>query len=324
MEEIQLIGISELSAHPKQIEIYGDEEPDEDFLTSVKEVGIITPLIISENGNSFTIVSGHRRFRHAKILGLKELPCIIRSYNSEEEMELHFLLSNQNREKNLRQKINEFLAYKQKLRQTRENRATSDFDKMENIKNDTLVTVVNELNIPFEKGVRMVDIIERATGFSKRYQEYSTVIFDRDYRDNKINSMSNLVLGSGVTFNREKFFMEWCGMEEEVLEGRKSLKTAHDEIKTILNAYETALKQLKEKKQKKEVKTEKIELEKPEKPEKPKKPKLEVKALHVKQIKEKEFNEFDSAKITVVDADRLYVNYDGLFIEINLLPLKRG
>ena len=53
---------------------------------SIKQYGIIQPLILQKNGDIYNIIAGERRWRAAKIAGLKEVPAIIKEYSIEESM----------------------------------------------------------------------------------------------------------------------------------------------------------------------------------------------------------------------------------------------
>ena len=69
--------------HPYQV---NDDEEMEELTDSVREHGILNPIIvreIKEDGN-YEIVSGHRRKRAAELAGLKEIPAIIREMSDEE------------------------------------------------------------------------------------------------------------------------------------------------------------------------------------------------------------------------------------------------
>ncbi len=82
---IEKIKITELKDHPKN-EYFFDNvtgEKWEDFLKSISELGIKEPLIITQDK---IIVSGHQRKRAAAKLNIKEVPCIIQEYNSEDEI----------------------------------------------------------------------------------------------------------------------------------------------------------------------------------------------------------------------------------------------
>ena len=58
-----------------------DEEKLEALAESVKEHGIIQPIIVRKSGEFYTIIAGERRWRAAKLAGLKKIPVIVREYD---------------------------------------------------------------------------------------------------------------------------------------------------------------------------------------------------------------------------------------------------
>lgn len=76
---------------------------------SIKQFGIIQPLVVQEREGFYEIIAGERRWRAAKLAGLKEVPVIIKKYNEQEILEIS-LIENIQRE-NLNP-IEEALAYK--------------------------------------------------------------------------------------------------------------------------------------------------------------------------------------------------------------------
>ena len=58
---------------------------------SIKQHGIIQPLILQKNGNRYQIVAGERRFRAARLAGLKKVPAIIKEYTEHEMSEISII-----------------------------------------------------------------------------------------------------------------------------------------------------------------------------------------------------------------------------------------
>lgn len=85
-----------------------DENSMEELAESVKQYGIIQPLIVRKKENYYEIIAGERRWRAAKMAGLKEVPVVIKNYTDEEIMEIS-LIENIQRE-NLNP-IEEAMAY---------------------------------------------------------------------------------------------------------------------------------------------------------------------------------------------------------------------
>ncbi len=68
-----------------------DEEGLEELAESIKQHGVIQPLIVQKKGDYYEIVSGERRWRAARMAGLKELPVLIRDYNDQESAEISLI-----------------------------------------------------------------------------------------------------------------------------------------------------------------------------------------------------------------------------------------
>ena len=65
-----------------------DEDKIEELSDSIKQHGVITPLLVTKRGDSYMIVAGERRWRAAKKAGLKEVPVVIKDLTDEEIAEL--------------------------------------------------------------------------------------------------------------------------------------------------------------------------------------------------------------------------------------------
>ena len=88
------------------------EESLAELADSIRQYGIIQPLIVQDKNGYYEIIAGERRWRAAKLAGLKEIPIIIRDISQQEVMEIS-LIENIQRE-NLNP-IEEALAYKRLL-----------------------------------------------------------------------------------------------------------------------------------------------------------------------------------------------------------------
>lgn len=96
--------IDELTPHPKNFEIYGQESVTDDLLASVKSKGVMVPLTItSEN----VIISGHRRYEAAKKAGLEIVPVGIATFENELDEIEAIIEFNRQREKTFVQKMKE-------------------------------------------------------------------------------------------------------------------------------------------------------------------------------------------------------------------------
>lgn len=95
--------ISELSVHPQNLEIFGkDEKNVERLVLSIKEHGVLTPLIVTPGG---LIISGKCRYFAALKVGLTELPVEIRVYRDELDEIDAIINTNEQRELSKEQKV---------------------------------------------------------------------------------------------------------------------------------------------------------------------------------------------------------------------------
>ena len=108
----QKIKLSLIEPNREQPRKKFDEEALQELSDSIKQYGIIQPLVVKKNADYYEIIAGERRWRAAKMAGLKEVPVIIKEYTDQEIVEIS-LIENIQRE-NLNP-IEEAIAYKRLL-----------------------------------------------------------------------------------------------------------------------------------------------------------------------------------------------------------------
>ncbi len=83
------IAIDKLSASQFQPRTHFDKQALEELALSIKEKGIIQPLVVRKNAdNKFEIIAGERRWRAAQIAGLHEVPAIIKTLSNKDTLEI--------------------------------------------------------------------------------------------------------------------------------------------------------------------------------------------------------------------------------------------
>jgi len=83
------IKLESIKANPFQPRTYFNEEALQELADSIKELGIIQPITVRKTGDdSFELVSGERRFRASKIVGLKTIPAYVRIAKDQEMLEM--------------------------------------------------------------------------------------------------------------------------------------------------------------------------------------------------------------------------------------------
>lgn len=93
----KLIGIEELKPNPFQPRTSFKDNKLEELVRSVKEKGILQPLIVRKDSDGYQIVAGERRWRAAQKAGIKEIPVVVRDFTDSECLEVA-LIENLQRE----------------------------------------------------------------------------------------------------------------------------------------------------------------------------------------------------------------------------------
>ena len=88
--EIKNIALTEIIPNPDQPRKDFDEDEMQDLTASVKEHGVLVPIIVNKNDSNekYLIVAGERRFRAAQRAGLAEIPAIVKNFNDQEILEI--------------------------------------------------------------------------------------------------------------------------------------------------------------------------------------------------------------------------------------------
>lgn len=107
-----LVKITLVEPNRKQPRKNFDEDSLQELSDSIKQVGLIQPILVQDRKDHYEIIAGERRWRAAKMAGLKEVPVIIRDYSEQEIMEISLIENIQREDLN---PIEEAQAYKRLL-----------------------------------------------------------------------------------------------------------------------------------------------------------------------------------------------------------------
>ena len=97
VDRVVYININDIKPNENQPRKNFDEEKINELSASIREHGIIQPLVVRKQGHGYEIVAGERRWRAARGAQLKEIPCLIREFSDEENM-LIAIIENMQRE----------------------------------------------------------------------------------------------------------------------------------------------------------------------------------------------------------------------------------
>ncbi len=139
------IKITQLEPNKSQPRRHFNEDSLQELADSIKQHGVIEPLIVQKRGKTYEIVAGERRWRAARLAGLKDVPVIVKEYSDQEVFEIA-LIENIQRE-NLNP-IEEAFAYKKLIEEF-------------GLKQDDVANRVGKSRVAVTNSMRLLKLDER-------------------------------------------------------------------------------------------------------------------------------------------------------------------
>ena len=148
-ERVIRVRLEDIESNPGQPRTYFDIDALEELAASIKEQGIIQPIIVQEQhdpmARRYVIIAGERRFRAAGMAGLQEISCIVKNFSDERRLEIA-LIENIQRE-NLNP-IEEAKAFRYLIDRT--SLSQEELSKKLGKKRSTIANSLRLLNLPIE------------------------------------------------------------------------------------------------------------------------------------------------------------------------------
>ena len=138
------IKITEIEPNKSQPRRNFNEDSLLELAESIKQYGIIQPLVVQKRDNFYEIIAGERRWRAAKIAGLKEVPVIIKDYSDQEIVEIAIIENIQREDLN---PIEEAMAYKRLLTEY-------------NLKQDEVAEKVSKSRVTITNAMRLLKLCD--------------------------------------------------------------------------------------------------------------------------------------------------------------------
>ncbi len=86
-----LVKITKVEPNREQPRKNFDEDALEELADSIKQFGLLQPILVQKRNDYYEIIAGERRWRAAKKAGLKEIPVIIKNYSDQEIVEISLI-----------------------------------------------------------------------------------------------------------------------------------------------------------------------------------------------------------------------------------------
>lgn len=139
------VKISKVEPNRRQPRRQFDEDALLELSESIKQYGILQPLLVSDKGDFYEIIAGERRWRAAKLAGIKEVPVIIKEFNDQQVVEISLIENIQREDLN---PIEEAMAYK---------RLMEEF----NLKQDEIAEKVSKSRTAVTNSMRLLKLDEK-------------------------------------------------------------------------------------------------------------------------------------------------------------------
>ena len=140
-----IVKISQVEPNKNQPRKNFDEDSLQELADSIKQFGIIQPLVVQKNGKFYEIIAGERRWRAARLAGLKEVPVIVKEYSAQEVMEIALIENIQREDLN---PIEEAQAYKRLIEEY-------------NLKQDEVAERVSKSRTAVTNSIRLLKLCDK-------------------------------------------------------------------------------------------------------------------------------------------------------------------
>ena len=182
-------------------EIVRDEEqPRKDFdpealdalASSIKEHGILSPIVVVRMDGQYKIVAGERRYRAAKIAGLRRIPAIVRTLDDQNRLELSIIENAQREDLNAIELATAYAKLKNQF----------------NLSNEEIAKRVGKKKITVENTLRLLNLPDEAKKAMRKYKLSEGVmrpLVAADERD--VKKVLPRIIEEGWTVRRVEQFM---------------------------------------------------------------------------------------------------------------------
>lgn len=148
-KQVMEIDINLIEPNDNQPRKKFDEEKLDQLADSIKEHGVVQPVIVKKEGETYKIIAGERRWRAARIAKLKTIPAIVKELTEQEVMEISLIENIQREDLNA---IEEALAYKTLV---------EDF----NLKQEEIAEKVGKSRSAVANVLRLLDLDDRVKSY---------------------------------------------------------------------------------------------------------------------------------------------------------------
>lgn len=115
ISELRYLKVNQIQPDPDQPRREFDPTALEELAASLKQHGLIQPIVVTPHGQGFQLVAGERRYRAAKLAGLDKLPALVRTLSDQHRLEIALIENVQRRDLNILETATAYLKLHQQF-----------------------------------------------------------------------------------------------------------------------------------------------------------------------------------------------------------------
>ena len=231
--QVIMVPLEKIEANPQQPRKIFKDEGMEELTGSIKEYGVLQPIILKDEKERYTIIAGERRYRAAQLAGLEKIPAIIKTMETKEAALIALVENVQREDLNF---LEEARAYKKLMDDF--NLTQGEIAEKVNKRQSTISNKIRVLSLPEDVQEQLVDnrlslvVIAQLLKFSIKDDEDRKQVMER-------------IVANGLNVKQtEKLIEDVLAKKEEAL--RKRRKVNYISYKIYLNTIRKAFNQIKE------------------------------------------------------------------------------
>ncbi|MEO0138096.1 MAG: ParB/RepB/Spo0J family partition protein [candidate division WOR-3 bacterium] len=227
-EGFRMIPLASIQPNPYQPREKISEENLKELVESIREKGVIEPIIVKRYNDKYILAAGERRFRAAQLAGLSEIPAIVRELSEQELLEIG-LIENLHRED--LNPIEEALAYEQ-------------LNKKFNLTHEQIARLVGKDRSTITNAIRLLSLPEKIKEYLKKgllQEGHARVLLSLENEISMLQAAEKIVSEQLSVRETERLIKRWAKLPK-IRPGREkepNLLLLEDELSKILRTKVT-------------------------------------------------------------------------------------
>lgn len=229
--QVIMVPLEKIEANPQQPRKIFKDEGMEELTGSIKEYGVLQPIILKDEKERYTIIAGERRYRAAQLAGLKKIPAIIKTMETKEAALIALVENVQREDLNF---LEEARAYKKLMDDF--NLTQGEIAEKVNKRQSTISNKIRVLSLPENIQEQLVD--------NRLTERHARALLKLKDDEDRKQVMERIVANGLNVKQTEKLIEDVLAKKEEAL--RKRRKVNYISYKIYLNTIRKAFNQIKE------------------------------------------------------------------------------